>query len=90
MKNDTLIILAAAGVGLWLVSRMTQKPAVWTERATSLNNGGQVNVPGYTKQIFNSALPGQEGYAWQYYTDGTAIGPDGSYYQNGQKVWSPT
>ena len=89
MKNDTLVILAAAGVGLWLVSRMTQTK-VSTAQAMNLNNGGQVNVPGYTKAIFNSALPGQEGFAWQYYTDGTAIGPDGSYYQNGQKVWSPT
>lgn len=89
MKNDTLIILAAAGVGLWLVSRMTQTP-VRTATATSLNNGGQVNTAGYPRQIFSTVLPGQEGYGWQYYTDGTAIGPDGSYYQNGQKVWSPT
>ena len=89
MKNDTLVILAAAGVGLWLVSRMTQ-PQARTAPALSLNNGGQVNTAGYVRQIFNTALPGQEGYAWQYYNDGTAIGPDGSYYQNGQKVWSPT
>jgi hypothetical protein len=43
-----------------------------------------------TKSIFNTALPGQNGFGWQYYTDGTAIGPDGSYYSNGAKVWSPT
>lgn len=89
MKEDTLVILAAAGIGLWLVSRMTQTP-VRTANANSLNNGGQVNMTGFTKAIFNTALPGQEGFGWQYYTDGTAIGPDGSYYANGQKVWSPT
>lgn len=27
---------------------------------------------------------------WQYFTDGTAIGPDGSYYMNDKLVWSPT
>ena len=89
MKNDTLVILAAAGVGLWLVSRMTQQP-LRTATAGSLNNGGQVNTAGYARQIFSTVLPGQEGYGWQYYTDGTAIAPDGSYYANGQKVWSPT
>ena len=89
MKDDTLVILAAAGLGLWFVSRMTQTP-VRAAPAMSLNNGGNVNVPSYTRAIFNTALPGQEGYGWQYYSDGTSIGPDGSYYQNGQKVWSPT
>lgn len=27
---------------------------------------------------------------WQYFTDGTAIGPDGSYYMHDVLVWSPT
>jgi hypothetical protein len=26
---------------------------------------------------------------WRYFTDGTAIGPDGKYYFQGQEVWSP-
>lgn len=26
---------------------------------------------------------------WQYFTDGTAIGPDGSYYLHDQLMWSP-
>lgn len=26
---------------------------------------------------------------WSYYTDGTAIGPNGAYYSQGQQVWAP-
>lgn len=31
--------------------------------------------------------PGEEGYGWQYYSDGTAIDPSGNYYQGGQLVY---
>lgn len=27
---------------------------------------------------------------WDYYTNGVAVSPDGSYYQAGEKVWSPS
>lgn len=89
MKNDTFVILGAAAAALYVITKST-RPRVPTGSAMQLNGGGQVNVPSYTKQIFNTATAGQEGYGWQYFSDGTAIGPDGSYYQNGQKVWSPT
>lgn len=39
-------------------------------------------------EIFSSAgLPFEND--WRYYNDGTSIGPDGKYYQNGKLVWSP-
>lgn len=41
-------------------------------------------------EIPNTATPGTEAYGWKYYSDGTAISPDGSYYQGGQLIWSPT
>lgn len=41
------------------------------------------------KEIVNNALPGQYGYGWKYYDNGTAIGPDGKYYFKGELVWSP-
>ena len=41
-------------------------------------------------EIPNTATPGEEAYGWKYYSDGTAISPDGSYYQGGQLIWSPT
>jgi hypothetical protein len=41
------------------------------------------------KEIVNNALPGQNGYGWKYYDNGTAISPDGKYYYQGNLVWSP-
>jgi hypothetical protein len=41
------------------------------------------------EQIFNPAAPGQEGYGWQYFSDGTVIDPSGQYYQDGEMIWSP-
>ena len=45
--------------------------------------------PEQVTEIPNTALPGQTGYGWKYYSDGTAISPDGKYYYNGQLAWSP-
>jgi hypothetical protein len=42
-----------------------------------------------TKVIENAAQPGQEGYGWQYFSDGTVIDPSGNYYRDGAIVWSP-
>lgn len=97
MKTDTLLILAAAGAGLYFMSRtlkttvsgsvgnsMVPRPG---GTSSSLNNGG--NLPGVITEIANDDLPGQAGYGWRYFSDGTVIGPDGSYYSNGVKVWSP-
>lgn len=44
---------------------------------------------GATRQISNDDVPGQPGYGWRYYSDGTTIGPDGSYYSGGNLVYTP-
>lgn len=31
----------------------------------------------------------EAGNGWQYFTDGTAISPNGVYYKNGQLTWNP-
>lgn len=54
--------------------------------ANILMGGGS---PTGTKTIANDDVPGQPGYGWQYYSDGTSIGPDGTYYKNGAALWSP-
>lgn len=46
-----------------------------------------VAVPGGTTQTV--PVPSSAAAGWQYFTDGTAIGPDGSYYANGVQVWNP-
>lgn len=89
INKNNLIILAATAMGLYVVTKMT-RPRTYTSGVGALNMGGLVPSQPLTKQIFNTALPGQTGFGWQYFTDGTAIGPDGSYYEKGQKVWSPT
>jgi hypothetical protein len=40
-----------------------------------------------TSTYVKKAAPDYQG--WQYFTDGTAISPEGRYYQNGVLVWSP-
>lgn len=89
MKTDTLAILAAAGLGLFLVAKMT-RPKGTANTAQTLNAGGNVAMPSTIRELFNDDTPGQAGYAWRYFSDGTSIGPDGSYYQGSTKVWSPT
>jgi hypothetical protein len=50
--------------------------------------------PDYTgTEIENPALPGQEGYGWQYFDTGdgnVTIDPSGNYYQNNELIWSPS
>jgi len=42
--------------------------------------------PWVPPQAVSVAVPN----GWQYFTDGTAISPDGTYYFQGQAVWWPT
>lgn len=51
--------------------------------------GPAPSVPSGTRAIPNPALPGEPGHGWQYFTDGTAIAPNGEYYKDGEPVWSP-
>lgn len=34
--------------------------------------------------------PGDSGYGWKYYSDGTAISPEGVYYYQGNEVYNPS
>lgn len=61
-----------------------------------VDTGGIVDNPtdttsdlGFTTpiQVLNEAKKGEPGYGWKYYTDGTAISPDGKYYLNNQLVY---
>lgn len=61
-----------------------------------VDTGGIVDNPidttsdlGFTTpiQVLNEAKEGEPGFGWKYYTDGTAISPDGKYYLNNQLVY---
>lgn len=41
------------------------------------------------EEIPNTAQPGEEAYGWRYFSDGTAISPTGTYFYQGEQVWSP-
>jgi hypothetical protein len=80
MNKDTMIILAAAAFGLWFVTKATRATPT-ANGAASLNAGGSVVVPNALKNVFGVSVPnGQAG--WQYFSDGSAIGPDGAKYSN--------
>lgn len=36
-----------------------------------------------------AAKPGDPGWGWKYYSDGTAISPEGKYYYQGEEVYDP-
>lgn len=72
LKTDYLV-LGLAGLAVWFI--LKGKAA-----------GGAGNTAGGSAAWVSKAAPDYMG--WQYFTDGTAIGPDGSYYHNGVKVWS--
>lgn len=82
MKTDTIVIIGVAAFGLFVLSRYTKnKPG---NGGTIMQQSNKANV------VNNSALPGDTGWGWNYYSDGTAIGPDGKYYFQGQEVYDPS
>lgn len=60
------------------------------DQIKALYSGSTGQTPTTGTTIFNPATEGQEGYGWQYFSDGTVIDPSGNYYQNGQLIWSPS
>lgn len=90
MKTQEIAILG--GAALFAYFLLTKRQVVPTQVA------GNASAPDSRTSIFNrnvltipnTALPTQAGYGWQYFSDGTTIGPDGSYYKNGVLVWSPS
>ena len=83
MKTDTIVIIAVAAAGLFFISRVANANSAGAGTGTILNQSNKVNAIG------NTALPGQAGWGWSYFTDGTAIGPDGKYYFQGTEVYDP-
>lgn len=100
MSNNRLAVFAIV-VGLaaaaYLYRRMSA-PAVAPvqAKAAAAGAGGQFKinqgtslVESFSSEVANGALPGQPGYGWKYYNNGTSIDPQGNYYFQVEKVWSP-
>jgi hypothetical protein len=45
---------------------------------------------GLVKETPNNSLPGQIGYGWKFFDNGTQIDPQGRYYFDGEVVYDPT
>lgn len=80
LKPKTGQATAATGADAVYAAAAAQKAAA---AAATAQNTAKVD------EIFNAAgLPFTND--WRYYSDGTSISPDGTYYQNGKAIWSPT
>ncbi|MFZ3221285.1 MAG: hypothetical protein WA174_14705 [Rhodoferax sp.] len=94
IKPDTLLIAAAAGMALWFVARIAKGQPLSlfksTAPAPTSNGAARTNAVNNTYEITNTATPGQTGWGWKYYSDGTSIGPDGRYYSGGSEVYNPS
>jgi hypothetical protein len=52
-----------------------------TDEVVSLTEGANL--------IENPAQEGDVGYGWKYYDNGVVISPEGEYFQDGERIWSP-
>jgi len=80
MKQTDILLLLGLGIGLLVfMKKATAKPVL------QIATGGTL-----ADKVASQALaPGDAGYGWKYFTDGTAINPDGTqYYQGGQLIWN--
>lgn len=79
MKNSEIALLAGAAALLFFVFKGKAGAASAFSPLSAI----------FPKEIFNQAAPGQSGYGWQYFTDGTVIDPDGAYWKDNRIVWAP-
>ena len=92
IKKDTLVIIAAAAVGLIFIARVAKGKGFGTFGMGLHDSGGtspSSTGAGRAEAITNTAQAGQQGWGWQYFTDGTVIDPKGVYYKNGNEVYNP-
>jgi hypothetical protein len=91
-KQSTLASLVGATGGIAeLQKNMKAAGLTPTQIATSLRGMG-INpdtLQAETTAIENTAQPGEQGYGWQYFSDGTSIDPSGNYYRGSDLIWSP-
>lgn len=79
-QTDILILLVAAGAAWFLLKSKTSNANTVNNLGTAING---------ISEIFTGASSGKPGSGWRYFSNGVSIGPDGTYYQNGDVVWKP-
>lgn len=81
-KNDELMVLGLAGLAVWMITKANKTTA------GAFQTGGK-SITQAVSEIFNLG-GGAFDNGWRYFTDGTAIDPQGNYYNNGQLIWQNT
>lgn len=74
MKQNEIIILAVAGAALLIVTKAKASGKSFIDTAKDM-----------TTEILNSGQRYANG--WRYFSDGTAISPEGDYYKDGAMIW---
>ena len=82
MDKEDLMLIGLAAAGLYFMWKSTK-----ANSSNTINNLGQAIKS--VSEIFTGATGTQPASGWRFFTDGTSISPDGTYYQNGVKIWSP-
>lgn len=80
MKQTELIVLALAGLAVYMITKNKAGAATG-------GNGALGTVASFTNEIFDSAGKAFSN-GWRYFTDGTSIDPQGNYYSGGQLVYT--
>lgn len=77
MKQSDVLIMAGAAVAVYLFYNYIDG-----------KRQPQQGIPKPVQQQDFATLF-KQWQGWQYFSDGTVIGPDGCYFHNGEKVWCP-
>lgn len=77
MKKDDFVLMVGAAIGVFIIAQFIMKKA---QGKTSQGIAAGEPYPYATMITQNDG--------WQYFTDGTAIGPNGDYYKNGQLIYT--
>lgn len=81
MKMDNnMIVLGLAAVAVYLITQSKKSPIA------AKANTGLTATQAQTSEIFD-INGGVFGNGWRYFSDGTAIDPQGNYYKGGQEIW---
>jgi hypothetical protein len=85
MKQSEMIALGLAAVAVYLITSTNKKSTLWDEKTGNpLGNAAKA-----VTEIFNLG-GGAFDNGWRYFSDGTAIDPQGNYYHQGQLIWNNT
>lgn len=80
MKNEKMILAAMVLAGMLVLPKLMKKAGAATSRGTS-------TAPSTGPQPWVYEVARDSG--WVYYSDGTSISPDGTYYKGSDVVYAP-